>query len=341
MSNNKGVTLQDLYQALEPYLERTIAREARSFHRVLGMPQADAAQEARIALYQALPAYDYDRSRGGIHRFAQRTIRNALCGLMYAAIAQMRAPHVVITDGEGNDRLVRLDVEALEDMALFEPADEGSSPETRAIESQMDERIQLLRLRLLMSLSGRERQVFECQAMPSEAFLIWMRNEGHEEPTIEAIGKFLGMSKNMMDWSVHKIKHVFTHILEESEYSDLIEGAIREGKWPMVYMSARVNDIEFIRAMFESQTLDSLPRAPRDDLRSGKALRVIEWYQWGSIVHLKMDEERQRTLLLIGRFNPRTGEIIGPAGHWKQLNDYVPWYSDLCKALTPARKRDN
>lgn len=336
------VSLDALYTALEPTLMPLIVDQAERWHRALGIDREDATQEARIALRMAMESYDYNRSRGGVRAFARQTIHNALCAMLYSATAQMRVPHMVATDEEGQHHLVRYPVgslEAMEEATAFEPADAAPDAEARYIDAEMDERIKLLRLRLLMALSGRERDVFECQAFPSEAFMLYMRNANIGEPTIEAIGIYLGLSKNEVDWALHKAKRVFTSILEGSEFIDLIEGAIRDGKWPMIHHSGVVGDICFIQRVIVEHRLDPMPLRVSDVMVAGYKYRVIEHYSWGSIVHLHLDDERQATLVLEGRFNYRTGEVIGAGGHWKQLGDDVPWYSELNKALAPKRAK--
>lgn len=328
-----------LWPSIEPHVINVIRGESYRFHQVLGIGRDDAAQEARMFLLGALHKYDYAKSRGGIRKWARTIIHHGFCGMLYAATAQMRAPHVVVTDQDGVERLVRCRVEALDAMEMFEPHDEeGTNPEDDAIESQMSERIRTLRLRLMMSLSGREKDVWECQSQPSEEFLTWVRNNDIDEVTIEVIGQYLALSKNEIDWSLHKVKRLFTMILEESEWADLIEAQVREGSWPMVYMSGIVGDVEFVQAVIQRRELEPRPRAPSDHTSNGQVHRSIEHYAWGHIVQLHLDDERQATLVLEGRFNHRTGEVIGAGGHWKQISDYVPWYGELNRLLSPKRK---
>jgi hypothetical protein len=337
-----GVTFHDLYRVLEPTLMPLIVDQADRFHRALGIDKADAIQEARMALVLALPNYDYDRSRGGIKAFARVTIKRALLTLLYQATAQMRAPYLVVMDTDGTERLVRCPVDSLDALETYqEPGDDdASNPEDRCINAEVDDRIKTLRLRLLMSLSGRERDVFECQAIPSETFMVFLRNHGIDDPTIDAIGSFLHLTKNEIDWSLHKIKRVFTVVLEGSEFSDLIEGAVRDGKWPMIHKSDVCSDIEFIQNIIQERGLDPRPTRPSDVTSNGQAHRSIENYEWGSIVHLKLDDTRQATLVLEGRFNYRTGEVIGIGGHWKQVSDYITWYSELGKLLSTKRRNN-
>lgn len=336
------VSFNALYAALESTLQPVIDDQAERFHRALGIDKADARQEARIALLQALPAYDYNRSHGGIRAFARTTIRNALVGLLYSATAQMRVPYVVAIDEDGNQHLVRCSVGStneMEEATGWEPPADDSGPEARYIDAEMDERIKLLRMRLLMSLSGRERDVFECQAFPSEEFILFMRNKDLPAPTVSAIGEFLGLTKNEVDWALHKAKRVFTDILEGSEFIDLIAGHMRDGKWPMIFVSESAHDAAFIQETIEARGLDPMPAKGTEMMvnRAGQ-YRIIESYSWGSVIHLVLDPDTQATVVVEGRFNYRTGEVIGVAGHWKQLGDIVPWYSDLNKALAPKKK---
>lgn len=336
------VGFDSLYAALEPTIMNLIVDQADRWHRALGIDRDDAIQEARIALTLALPEYDYNRSHGGIRAFARTAIKNALCGMLYSATAQMRVPHVVAVDDEGREFLVRYRVgslDAMEEDTAYEPADGAPDSEARYIAAEMDERIKLLRMRLLMSLDGRERDVFECQAFPSEAFMLYLRNANIGEPTIEAVGQYLGLTKNEVDWALHKAKRVFTAILEGSEFIELIEGAIRDGKWPMIHCANVAGDTSYIQSVIAARKLNPMPSRPSDTMVSGQSYRLIEHYGWGAIVHLYLDDARQATLVLEGRFNYRTGEVIGHGGHWKQLGDVLVWYSELNKRLAPKKAK--
>jgi RNA polymerase sigma factor (sigma-70 family) len=329
---------KDVLAVVDPIIWSEAKRFLRSLSAGLALSLDDIVQEGRIALMGALPHYDYDKSRGGIRSFVRRTVRNAFCALNYAARAQRRQPRTVVEDEDGTQRHVRLPVESIEaSEGRIDPEDAGEGPEQLAIIGEMEERINVLRLRLLVELDDRERAVFECQALPSDEFLSWLSGQNIQRPTIEVIGWYLGLTKNEVDWSVKKIKGLFTSILEEDEYSDLLEGRDHGGKWPVIFLSGAAQDAEFTQSLFRSRRLSSWTTASALCESSGDSWRVIETYEWGAVIHLYLDEERQATLLIEGRFNHRTGEVIASAGHWKRVGQYVPWYGELAKRLASAQ----
>lgn len=306
---------------------------AERFHRSLGLSVEDAVQEGRLALVAALRSYDYNRSRGGIYNYVRKSVERAMLGLLYKATSRGRMPAIpVVDEATGEIRLVRRWPTLLEPGVMENlPELAELTPERGAEEAEMVGRLQVLKMRLVNSLSTREQAIFSCFAHPTDEFSTFLRNVGAEEITNVEIAKFLGMSKNSVDWSIHKIKHAFTK-LAEAEFSDVIEVAVQEGKWPMLHVSHTDNDHEFVRAVIERRKLDPRPSDQREILINGDACRIIERYDWGAVIFLRLEED-VATVVCEGRFNATTAECMGDGGYWKSLSDELWWYRDLQRAL--------
>lgn len=348
MSNDLHRLYGELYTALAPMLEDIVRQEAERYHNAIGIDRDDAAQEARIALLSALPRYDYNRSRGNIHAFARTVVENALRGMVCAATTQRRMPHVAVTDETGAVRLARYRVGRLatEEGPDIDPPDVGPNPEEASLQAESNARIRTLRMRLLGTLTGRAKEVFGCIANPSEAFLTYLRNVGADEPTIHHIGVFLGCTKNEVDWALHSMKRQLTVILESPAYADLIRAAVDAGKWPVFHVSRTAFDLEYVCQVIRDRSLDPRLADDRETLRqvSGRRFRVVEYYPWGAIAYLFLDEDKQATVLMEGAptpqrpaFNWRTGELLGINGYWKQISDVLDWYPGLNRVLLPKK----
>lgn len=337
MNNNNNFNA--LYQELEPAIMPIVRSMAERFHRSLGISVEDAVQEARLELVTALRSYDYNRSRGGVYSYARRSVERAMLGLLYSATSRGRMPYIpVIDDVTGEVRLVRrwptlLEPGVMENMAEMD----DFTPERAAEEAEMMGRLQVLKMRLVNSLTDREQAIFSCLAHPSDEFGTFLRNIGvpaSEDPTNVHIARFLGVTKNAVDWSIHKIKRQFTR-LAEAEFSDVIQSALEEGRWPMLYISHNENDTDFIRRIIEERGLDPRPISQRDVASHGQATRVFEPYAWGSVIFLRLGSN-VATVVVQGRFNAITGEVIGDGGYWKSLVEELDWYRDLNRALKRA-----
>lgn len=326
---------RDIYEDLEGPLLPMVHKLSAQFAGSLGIGRDDAFQEARLALWEAFQGYDYNRSRGGIRRFARVAVRNAFCALLYKATTQTRNPHTVYEDETGTHHVAKHRLASLDDISPASTPQVFPDPEEGAQARETSSRVRVLRMRLYRSLSDRERQVFRCKAQPSERFLLYLRNIGAEtaESTNVQIAEFLGLSKNAVDWSLHKIRKRFVDLAEEPEFSALVEGLVEDGSWPMIHISETPDDAEFVRGIIASRDLDPRPIPGRRDIQAADgAGRIIETYHWGSVIHLRYGEEA-RTVVVEGKFNKATGEIHGDYGNWKSLAESVPWYRRLNKEL--------
>lgn len=320
----------ELYRELEPHFKALITSSARKFARLLDVPEEDVAQEARLAIYQALPKYEYNKSYGRIHSFARRAIRNALCSLAAKATMEHRVQRVVISDN-GELKTIRCRPKYLDDFSPDYFPDETQNPDVKMETSRWVEKLQILEMKLNHRLNERQRAVFNCVVRPSNELQLMARNKDMDI-TNPLIAEFLGVSKNSVDWSLHIIKKHFT-ILAEAEFSELVEKAVEERHWPLLYSSERENDLELIRSVIARRRLDPKPIEMMSTKRRGTSMRRIETYAWGSVILLRF-QDKTATLVVEGRFNEITGEVLSDLGWWKTITKIVPYYKQLVRELS-------
>lgn len=323
--------IRRLYGELETTLMPIIKNASLRVARVLREDPDDVMQEVRIALLDALGSYDYNRSRGGIHAFARASVRTATFNILYRAASRGRTRKAQ----NGGREWVPVVSTANDELdASF--ANDNPMPDHLFEEMQLSAKYRRLKMRLLNRLSGHHVDVFRCLYHPKPDFRTYLRNRGVNEASNVHVAEFLGYSKNVIDWSVHIIKHEFTQLAEE-ELGDFVDLAIRQGFWPMIHFSDRAEDAELVRGVIAKRGLDARPvEAPQEET-SERARRVIERYPWGSVLFLQLDD-RHATLVLEGRFNPRSGEVLGTGGHWKGVGEFIDWYLELERDLRRRAK---
>jgi len=222
---------QDLYGQVESLVIPIIESNAKKFHRQLNMTLDEARQEARIGLMLALREYDYNASRGGIYNYAAKAVRRHFLKVWAAFRTQSRHPHmVVIQDGKKKAVPVAF--------AEPDPWIEGDfmdalpgllgPPEAPLLLREGEDTARRLRAALEGSLSDRDRAVLECKIDPPRGLRMLMCEECATEPTIQLIGRYLGLSKNAVDWALRRIREVTADLVAE-EFSELSSLAVVQG----------------------------------------------------------------------------------------------------------------
>lgn len=332
-------TMRELYPQVEQAVRPIILAHAKKISAALRIPMDDAIQECALALYKGLQGYDYNRSHGGIHRYANTVLRNSAASIIVGNTTTARVPHVVYReDGELKVAKKRA-LASLDELVpstgwpSIQPAHPGGTPEDASIGREIDQRRAKLKMRLVNKLTDRERAIFNCLTQPTEAFLIFMRNIGAQEPTHTVIARFLGISKNGVDYGAYNIRSKFTR-LAEIEFPDLIEGHLERGTWPMIHISRTGKpDHEFAASVIAARGLDPRPNDPARDIDvAGGWAREVQNYPWGVVLILRK-KDAYRTLVIEGRFNRLSGGVAGTDGTWKNVSDVVPWYPKLVREL--------
>jgi RNA polymerase sigma factor (sigma-70 family) len=327
--------MDTIFKDVERALKPVLIHHAKKISQALGTPLDESLQEIRIALFESLSGYDYNRSHGKMHRYVDRVLRNSALSIIYQMTTQTRVPHVIYTV-DGEQKIMRQRHLTSLDEIVDCDVDPSHTPAEVLEDSQTEDRRRVLKMRLMNKLSDRERQVFDCLCHPPEAFLVFLQNVEAETATHELIGEYMGLSKNAVDWALKMVRKKFTKIAE-SEFVDLIEGKLNDGSWPMIHVSRKDKpDTDFVIGIISKRGLDPrpLPR-PRDIETTGKVAREIQVYPWGVVLTLKRGEV-YRTMVLEGKFNKNTGEVAGTDGTWKSVCDEIPWYNALVKELRAA-----
>jgi DNA-directed RNA polymerase specialized sigma24 family protein len=327
-----------MYVDVERVLKPVLMAHAHKLSRAIGMQVDDAIQEHRVALARAMSGYDYNRARGGLHKFADRVLRNNTLSLVYRYTTETRTPHTVC-EVDGKHRVVKWRLSSLDDQTsdgaplIPQPASNDQDPEARMLTEEAHVRRRKLLMRLLSKLSDRERLVFECKCRPDDAFMTYMRNIGADEPTHPIIAKYIGLDKNAVDYAAHHIRDKFTKLAEQ-EFPDLIEHHIADGTWPMIHHTAGASpDSEFAASVIKKRGLDPRPVAGRDVRVRGAWGLDCETYHWGVVLFLKNGVDC-RTLVIEGRVNLASGGVFGKMdGTHKSIADLVPWYAKLVRGL--------
>jgi hypothetical protein len=333
----------DLYRDVEREVMPIIRGAAGAFAARLGIGLDDAIQEGRIALLEALQKYDYNLSKGGIFNYARRAVRQSMYGLLYTATTQSRQPHIVIEDN-GVQKTVRSWPIAMGDFELT-MCDKTPDPERAAMDRELIEGLGELKMRLVNRLNDFQKKVFACLSNQDQSFTLYLRNidlttdSAHAAEEKNAlIAAYLGTGKNHVDWAVHQIKRHFTE-LAEKQFSDIVQNAVQEGKWPMFHVSHRGNDVSFIQKTLSEQGLDprplGAPEMKRCEADGVVCSRSIETYDWGAIIHLRFGT-KTATVIAEGRFNAVSGEVLTGTGLWKNIKSELPWYAAAQRVLSRA-----
>lgn len=331
--------IQELYPEVAAAVRPVILCHARKISTALHIPMDDAVQEVSMALFRGMQGYDFNRSHGGIHAYADTILRNCAASIITSSISTTRCPHVVYReDGKlkvaKRARLASLDELTAEgDRPRIEPCC-YDTPEDAYTRGEMYHRRAKLKMRLVNKLTERERDIFKCLTQPAEGFLMFLRNIGLEEPTHAAVARYLGLGKNAVDYSAFCIRSKFTK-LAEAEFPDLIEEHIERGTWPMIHVSREPRpDHEFCTRTIRERGLDPRPVEPARDIEvSGEWAREIHNYPWGVVLIVKRGD-KYRTMVIEGRFNKLSGGVSGADGTWKNVSDEVPWYAKLVRELS-------
>jgi len=288
-------------------------------------------------------SYDFNAGRGKFHRFVSKVLRYEAIRIIQNSMTNSKVPHVV---QERNGRMI-VSKQAWQLVSIEEMAEQsgetikGDIPDPYSVyeQSEDNQRRLELKMKLRNKLCERDRTVLDIMCHPPEAFMIFMDNEGESEMTNGLIAKYIGVSKNAVDYSSLRIRRAFTY-LAESEFPEISQIYIDKGTWPMIHLSKNNKfDYDFVRKIIKKRNLDPRPNDPARDIQSaGEWAREVHYYHWGAVLFLKKGKIH-KTLVLEGKYNLITGGVSGAEYTWKYVSDYVTWYSQLVKKLSDARKQ--
>jgi hypothetical protein len=235
-----------IYQGVEKLVRPILESNARRFERQLNLTREEALQEARLGLICALAKYDYNASRGGIYNFAKIAVRRHFLKEWAKYRTQCRLPHLIVEKdgkreplwlpfeepklmrenwrGGSNNKIARNTHAGPPDfLDLIESP--VSAPDASLAEADEERTASAFQVQLAGVLSERDRHVLECKSNPPRGLRMLMLDELATEPTIPLICRFLGLSKNEVDWALRRIREAALELISR-DFSDLTDSTI-------------------------------------------------------------------------------------------------------------------
>lgn len=335
--------IKQMYPEMEALVMPMIRQKAARFaRRNAGVGLEDAIQEGRMALMRAMTQYDYNKAQGEFQRYANTVLDNTYNGLIYRELARARMPRVATQENGKWKEAPRAPL-SLNDEAYAYIADSVAAPPTEERDHALEQRVAVMKIRLLNGLkTERDRQVFRCRTNPPLELWRAIEDAGRDPAAPESadIARHLGLTKNAVDWSLHKIRELFLRLSREN-FSDLYGNRVLDKGWAVIHLSPErnANDFNFVRDTIQRRRLCADPLADSSQKsdhhqKLGDFVRIIERYAWGVVLFIQNDFER-RTMVIEGRFNPLTGEAFGDNGSHDRLT--VPWYFKMAKQMGVAK----
>lgn len=224
-----------IYREVEAMVFPILRANARRFMRQLGLSYEEALQEARYGLLLGLQRYNYNDSKGGIYNYVKMVVWRHFLKVWAEHRAQARRPHLQIVDEDG--KRVCLPIPFAQQRPphrggvtngqdfLDTLESELAGPDAEIIASEGDARARAFQQALAGALSERDRRVLQCKCEPPRGLRMLMLDELASEPTIPMIGKYLGLSKNEIDWALRRIRDAAINLIER-EFSDMTDLSI-------------------------------------------------------------------------------------------------------------------
>lgn len=332
-------------QKILPLIESSAKKFKRKTAGFLNIDLEDAIQEGRIALFEKLIKFDADK--GELENFVRVTLNNHYADLIYKTLRQKRMPRKnVYRDGQWEETIAPPLLFGSEE-EVFLGASTGiesilSKVETpaEALErKEVEALVKVFNLKLINKLKGRDKTVYECLTNPPVELLKMIQNTGGNinEVTHINIARFLGLNRNTVYWSMHRIRTTFTELSRQKDFSQLFANKVNDNSWPMIHVSRKPGsmDIDFVQQVIKERKLDPIPSdnyhlEPDFRQQVETYARQIERYQWGVVLVLRYGRF-WRTIVIEGKFNSKTGVVVGSSGAREKLP--VKWYSKLVKKL--------
>ncbi len=312
----------DLDKLMAPYMRARAARYR-------GLDIEDAIQEARLALVAAMASYDFNK--GDLVPYAREVIANTYRTAVSKNLAGVRCPKVAQRSPEGEWTLAPqlpqsydalIEARAAVEMESEDSADDGVWNAERA--AMMRRFYQ----QLCQHLDERERRVLKCKLDPPSAVL----NMAGDGPVRNIhIAKWLGLDKAQIDWSLYKIRNVFTELAGKGRFHDLFGDTVAARDWPRIHVSKgkRFHNA-FVQRTLASRGLVAQPTGEVIDDKCHAGRRRVEYHKWGAILTV-WRSGAVWTAVLEGTFNARAGEVSGKWG--ARLLVPIDGYAQLARSL--------
>lgn len=338
-----------IYPEIEDRVLPIIKCKAKKLTNLAGWDFDDAIQEGRLALLQAIIKFDFNKGRGRLEGFIGRIVDKAFTSIWCRETAMKRCPRWLV-----EDEMVPYNPVSLES-STEENEEHGShsstnqrrhfpqaltdhdTPESLVLGQQELAQVRLFKATLYQDLYGLEADVFGIKINPPFDFLIMVRNTGGlmDCPTNVDIARYLGVTKNMVDYAIFKIRNKYKELIAGG-FSGNAADAEDRNMQAVVHISYEDgHDFDFIKKVLAARGLEPKPLEDahqRKDynMKVGDDFRMIERYRWGCILFLRF-QGQCCTAIIEGNFNPTTGEVVGSS----QTRSVLPvsWYLRLVERL--------
>jgi len=182
-----------LYLDVENFVNPILTKAANKFCNQLGISREDALQDAKIELVNILDKYDYNNSHGGIYDFVWVSLRNyfikRLCKKKFETYY-----YVVddIIDNIGTNVVY---------------------PDTCFLDLDYNE-IELLKNEIYKRLDKRSQEILFCKIDTPYDLRQIMIDNCQSTVRVKLICEYLGVDKNVVDYSMRKIRRVAINVID-------------------------------------------------------------------------------------------------------------------------------
>lgn len=311
----------EMYRDIERRMMPMIRRKAARFRGHQDMD--DAIQEARIVLFKALQSYDYNR-QPDLERFVGVCLNNAFAGQFSKDTAQRRMPRRTVNNGDGTHSLIPMPPVTFVDEYEVS-AGGGGSPELSSLHKESEGVIGSIVDDAIKTLGEREQAVLLCFVSPPPEIDLVPEDPGFNL----AVAEYLGINKNMLDWSLHRVRQTLLKTMRQGEFEGHVGQRVSGPDWPHLSHSSIWLDEELLS---DTITAKGLSAEVRDTLEESTQ-RAARWsitYDWGEALFLRLGEAAA-TLIMVGRFNSKSGTLFGSQYGSQQIP--VPWYQKCIRVL--------
>jgi RNA polymerase sigma factor (sigma-70 family) len=307
-----------LYKDIEKLVMPMIRRKAARLGSIMDVD--DAIQEARIVLFKALKSYEYNR-QPDITRYVSVCLTNAFNTLYRKETARRRSPHVytMTHDHRGLAKgwtSIPVPVNELDESVHNSGA---ATPEEVVEYKQAEGTIAALLSSIEDKLSLRDRLVLWTYMVPPA--------ELGEFPTNLEVADHLGLTKNMLDWSLHKIRKHLLAAMRGNAVDERFVSLISGHGWPFV-ATFDSWDAEDTRELLDERELSTEVLSTTMKVHDGIAVKVDQ-YRWGTIHCIRSGDDAV-TVLMVGRYNSATNMLFGSVCGCESVP--VEWYTEHLKA---------
>jgi DNA-directed RNA polymerase specialized sigma subunit len=178
-------------------------------------------QEGRLALFRALK--NYNSEKGTLESFAYTVLKKTYTDIVKYKINRKRMPRKSFFWGSEWHSTITY-TESFLFLDVMEKESEFLTPYDELLEKEKNDLIEKLKFQVYSCLSNKDKQVFECFFYPSKELLRIIKSDV-KKPTeikISHIEKFLNFKRNSINYSIRKIKRIFSELSNNDEFRDLV-----------------------------------------------------------------------------------------------------------------------